>query len=378
MATKHITTRCIHAGSEHVQHKEGLNTPLYPSSAYGYQNGVVYPRYYNTTNQKVLGAKMASLEGTEDALVLSSGMAAISSALYSFLQKGDHALFANQLYGGTLNLLREDFRRRGIDFNQVNFSNLEEVKQAIRPETKLLYFETPSNPLLQIADMEAISNLAGNHLLTIVDNTFASPVNQTPATYGVDIILHSGTKYLGGHSDMTFGVVAGQEAHINKIRQTAKLFGGNINTMDAYLIERSLKTLAIRVQRQNENAGALARFLKSHQAVKEVHYPGLPHHPGYNTAMRQMMGFGGMLSFSLHNNTKAAADNFLKSLKLIQPAISLGGIETIISAPADTSHAALSPEERRNLGIAESLLRLSAGIEQEEDLIADLEHALQS
>lgn len=376
MESNQISTRCVHAGMQHAAHKEGINTPLYPSSSYPYQPDVVYPRYYNTTNHKVLAGKMASLEQTGDALVMASGMAAVSTALYTFLENGDHVIFARQLYGGTLGLIRQDFKRRGIDYDFVDFDDLEALKRTIRKETKILYFETPSNPLLQIVDIRRIAKLAGNELLTMVDNTFASPINQNPINQGVDIVIHSGTKYLGGHSDMTFGVIAASSHYISQIRQTAKLYGGNINTMDAYLIERSLKTLAIRVAQQNHNAGAIALYLSKHPGVLDVNYPGLPSHPGFAIASGQMLGFGGMLSFVLKEDSKEAADAFLKRLKLIQPAISLGGVETIISSPMDTSHAGLSSQERRQTGISDGLLRLSAGIEEEEDIIADLEQAL--
>jgi len=378
MSKYYISTQCVHAGTDEISSKEGINTPLYPSSAFPYDKGVIYPRYFNTSNHKVLASKIAQLEQAESALITSSGMAAITSVLYTFLETGDHAVFADQLYGGTLGLIKNDFRHRGIEYDFVDFNDTEAIKKAIREETKLVYFESPSNPLLKITDIAQVVQAAGKEVRTIMDNTFASPINQVPLNFGVDIVLHSGTKYLGGHSDLTFGAIATSQELVDPITQTAKLYGGNINTLDAYLIERSLKTLAIRVQQQNENAGALALYLHKHPKVLDVFYPGLPSHPGFPIAGRQMLGFGGMLSFSLKEDTKAAADKLLKQLKLIQPAVSLGGVESLISSPMDTSHAGLTASERQKTGIQDSLLRLSVGIEEEEDLIADLEQALEA
>lgn len=371
-------TLAIHAGAKHQGDAHGVNTPIYPSSAFDYRQGeVFYPRYFNTRNQQVLNNKLAALEGAGQALVLSSGMAAISSLLYAFLKAGDHVLLSNQLYGGTIALLRQEFAKRDLSYSLVDFRHPEVLPRAIQPNTRLLYFETPTNPLLHLVDVAWVADIARQHqLISVVDNTFASPVNQRPLEQGIDWVIHSGTKYLGGHSDLMFGVVAGPKQGMNEVIATAKVLGGNMNALDAYLIERSLKTLFVRVERQNKNALDLARFLQQHPAVQQVHYPGLPEHPQFVLAQRQMYGFGGMLSFDLKENTREKARQVIDRLQLIQVAVSLGGVETLVSTPADTSHAGLSTEERQKMGITDSLIRLSAGLEHPDDLMQDLNQAL--
>lgn len=356
---------------------KGLNSPVYTSTSYQFidQDETVYPRYLNTPNERAVAEKIASLEGTEDALVFSSGMAAISTVLYTFLSKGDHAIFQKGLYGGTTHFLQRELERFGIGFTVAPGNSPAELSGCIREDTRLIYVESPSNPLLRITDLAAVAALAGERgILTVIDNTFASPINQQPHLLGIDIVLHSATKYMGGHSDLVAGAVACSSSHLKAIHGTGLNLGGSLNALSLYLLERSLKTMHLRVERSNRNAMQLASFLSSHPAVKQVNYPGLTGHPGHEIARRQMSGFGGMLSFEVKDQDGIS---FQKRLKLIKPSMSLGGVETICSSPAHTSHRHLGPEGRRAEGISEELIRLSVGVEDEEDLKEDLEQALQ-
>ena len=372
-------TNCIHTGFHNNDPAGSINTPVYTSSSYDYRgpSETIYPRYFNTVNQKEIVQKLCALEKGEDGLLFASGMAAISCTLMALLKAGDHTIFTSQLYGGTFNLINFEFPKFDFDFSFVSGTEMEDFEAAITPKTKIIYIETPANPLLGIIDIEGIAAIAKKHdLITVIDNTFASPINQNPLALGMDVVLHSGTKYLGGHSDLCFGAVI-TSARIAKILYKSAInFGGSINAMDSYLIERSLKTLAVRVQRQNKNAGLLAAFLSGHEMVDKVYYPGLEDHPGYEIASRQMLGFGGMLAFELKLTDDTAIDCFLGELSVIQPAISLGGVETIICSPARTSHIKMSRQQRIEMGVTDSLLRLSAGIECVDDLIADLDFAL--
>ena len=370
-------TQCVHAGNFRDKSTRGLNTPIYPSSAFSYGDGAenIYPRYYNTPNQKAVVEKLCALEGAEDGLLFSSGMAAVSSVMLAFLNSGDHAVIQKDIYGGTHHLVTAEYRRFGIEFTFTG-NAAPEIEAAVRPNTRLIYIETPSNPLLMITDIQATAEVGRRRgIATAIDNTFASPVNQNPIALGIDIVIHSGTKYIGGHSDLCCGAVLGSAAHIARVRNTAVNLGGSLNALTCYLIERSLKTLAVRVERQNANAAAVAEFLARHPAVRRVNYPGLETHPGHAVARRQMRGFGGMLSFEVDGGGAASA-RCLRRLKLVTPALSLGGVETIICAPVATSHSKLTPAERAELGISEGLLRLSVGIEDVRDIIDDLGQAL--
>lgn len=369
-------TRCVHAGTMHDQVKKGINSPIYTSTSFEFidQPDTIYPRYLNTPNEKAVAEKIASLENSESALVFSSGMAAISTVLFSFLGKGDHAVFQKGLYGGTSHFLDREFKRFGIECTVAKSQRAEDMESCIRKNTRVIYIETPSNPLLSITDIRAVADLAKRKgLISIIDNTFASPVNQQPAPMGIDLVVHSATKYMGGHSDIQAGAVAGKEALMKEVHQTGLNFGGSLNAMTLYLLERSLKTIHVRVERINDNAMELAHFLETHPAVKQVNYPGLPAHAGHETAAKQMSGFGGMLSFEVSGQDGIS---FQKRLKLIKPSMSLGGLESICSSPAHTSHRHLGPKGRKAEGIAEELIRLSVGIEDVEDLKADLEQAL--
>ncbi len=371
------STVCIHSGTLKDTATRGLNTPIYPSSAFEYLDigHNVYPRYFNTPNQKAVVAKLCALEGAADGLLFSSGMAAIGSVLLAFLSSGDHAVIQRDIYGGTHHFVTADFNRLGIEFTFAP-SRVEDLEAAIRPNTRLIYIETPSNPLLLITDIKAVARLARSRgIVTVIDNTFASPINQNPIALGIDVVTHSGTKYIGGHSDLCCGVALADDRSMTRIRATAVNLGGSVNALTCHLIERSLKTLAVRIERHNANAGEIAETLAAHPTVRRVHYPGLKSHPGHAIARKQMSGFGGMLSFELDEN-RLTADRFLRRLKLITPALSLGGVETIICAPAATSHVKLTAAERAGLGISDGLLRLSVGIEDAEDIIADIEQAL--
>lgn len=370
-------TSCVHIGAD-LQHTRGVNTPIHPSSAFVTATDAenLYPRYYNTPNQRAVVQKLCALEHAETGLLFSSGMAAVSTALFSFLGQGDHAVFAEQLYGGTLYLLSAEFEKRGISYTFVKGREAADFAEAIRPETKVLYVESPSNPLLQVFDLEAITGVARKHeLVSMIDNTFASPINQNPIQLGFSLVIHSGTKYLGGHSDLSFGAILTDKAHYEYLYPTAINYGGNLNALDLYLIERSLKTLELRVTRQNQNAQRLAEFLDEHPAVEQVFYPGLPRHPLHAIARQQMPGgFGGMLSFEL--GVKHNPAHLLEKLQIVLPALSLGGVETLVCVPAQTSHLKVAPAEREAMGISERLLRVSVGIEDVEDLKADFAQAL--
>jgi cystathionine beta-lyase len=369
-------TQCVHSGTIVDRENEGSNSPVYTSTSFGYldKESPVYPRYFNTKNQQALAEKISALENGESALVLSSGMAAITSTLYTFLSQGDHVVFQSALYGGTIHFIGQELSRFGIEYSFVNSSHVEDFEKAVSENTKVIYIETPSNPLLKITNMEDIANMAkSKNILSVIDNTFASPINQNPIDWWMDIVIHSATKYLGGHHDITAGAVIGTREKIEKIRETARNFGGNLDARICYLLERSLKTLHLRVERQNENALQIASFLQDHNKVEKVSYPGLEAHPGHETAKRQMKGFGGMLSFELKD---PRIIEFQKNLKLIRPAVSLGGVDTIVSSPVLTSHKSLSKEELEREGIGETLIRLSAGIENVDEVLEDLDQAM--
>ncbi len=314
------------------------------------------------------------LENAEDGLVFSSGMAAILTSLLAFLKKGDHAVLQNDLYGGTFNALVTEFPRYGIDYTLVDGAQPQNFEKAIRKETKLIYIETPSNPTLKITDIKAVAGIAKKHgLLTIIDNTFASPVNQNPIDLGIDIVTHSGTKYIGGHSDLCCGAAVGSKEHIKHVWGSAFHFGGSLDANTCYLVERSLKTIVLRVRQQNQNAMTLANYLSTNNKINKVHYPGLVDHPNHAIAKVQMPGgFGGMLAFEVKNN----ADAFMKNLKLIKRAISLGGVESTMASPVKTSHAKMNATERASIGVTDNLVRFSVGIEESSDLITDIEQAL--
>lgn len=371
-------TQCVHSGTIFDQRTRGVNTPIFTSTSYGYLDidERIYPRYFNTPNNKSVIEKICALEGGEDALVFGSGMAAITTTLMTFLKNGDHAVFQHGLYGGTFHFITKKIGAFGINITVADSNKSQDIEKAIQPNTKIIYIETPSNPLLGITDIAEVARISrARHLISVIDNTFASPVNQCPLQLGMDIVVHSATKYLGGHSDICAGLVVSSTEKIREIYQQAINLGGSLDSFTCYLLERSMKTLALRVDQQNNNALAIARFLEKHPRIGKVYYPGLESHTGHATARKQMSGFGGMLSFELK---KIDPIRFQKKLNIIKPSMSLGGVDSIICAPFLTSHAKLSKEERLREGIKDSLLRLSLGIEDVEDLLEDLEHALSS
>ncbi len=375
--TKGINTVCTHEGELEDKQFKGAVSPLYMSTSYQFDDVDVkrYPRYYNTPNQEALCKKLAALEHAEAALIFGSGMAAVSTALMTFLQAGDHVVLQQTIYGGTYHFAVSQFERFGISYSFTTGWEVEDFEKEIQPNTKVLYLETPSNPLLTITDVKGVANLAKKKgILSMIDNTFASPVNQNPIDLGVDVVIHSATKYMGGHSDICAGVVAASQEHMDKVWQTGICFGGSLSDYTVWLLERSIKTMVLRVRAQNENAMKMAEYLYQSEDVDNVYYPGLPSHPGHDLAKKQMKGFGGMLSFEL--NASIDTSLFFKQLELIKPSMSLAGIESTMLSPTKTSHALMSAEDRAKQGIKDSLIRFSLGIEETEDLIADIEQAI--
>ena len=368
-----LKTQCVHAGELIDKVNGGSISPLYMATSYKF-NGVKenqYPRYFNTPNQKALADKIATLENGETAIIFSSGMAAISTSLLSNLKSGDHVILQNDLYGGTRNFIKKEFPKFGIEFSFTCGSSSKDFEIEIRKNTKVIYIETPSNPTLKIIDLESINDLAkSSNTITIIDNTFASPVNQNPIEFGIDIVIHSATKYLGGHSDISAGAIVSSEAMIRNIFTCAKNFGGNLSDYTVWLLERSMKTLYLRVKEQNNNALKIANFLENEMWIDKVYYPGLASHPNHELAKKQMKGFGGMLSFDL--SPKIDCKKFLLGLELIKPTMSLAGIETTALSPKLTSHSLLTNKERFEQGINDQMVRLSAGIEDYEDLKDDI------
>lgn len=374
---KGLNTICTHVGELEDKEFKGAVSPLYMSTSYQFDDVEVkrYPRYFNTPNQEALCKKLATLEHTEAALIFGSGMAAISTALMTFLQAGDHVVLQQTIYGGTYHFAVSQFKRFGIEYSFTTGWEVDDFEKEIKPNTKVLYLETPSNPLLTITDIKGVADLAKKKgILSMIDNTFASPVNQTPTNLGVDVVVHSATKYMGGHSDICAGVVAASQENMDKVFQTGICFGGSLSDYTVWLLERSLKTMVIRVRAQNENAMKMADYLSKNNNVDNVYYPGLKNHPEHELAKSQMKGFGGMLSFELDPEIDASL--FFKELKLIKPSMSLAGIESTMLSPTQTSHALMSPEDRAKQGIKDSLIRFSLGIEEIEDLITDIEQAI--
>ena len=372
-----VNTVCTHTGELRDEVYKGAISPLYMSTSYAFDEVDIkrYPRYFNTPNQQGLAKKVAALEKAEAGLIFGSGMAAISTGLLAFLKAGDHIVLQNMLYGGTYALVTEQFERYGISYSFTKGTAASDFEDEIRENTRVLYVETPSNPLLTITDLAAVAKLARERgIITMIDNTFASPVNQNPIEFGIDIVIHSATKYMGGHSDILAGAVACSGEHMAQIYKLARSLGGSLSDYTVWLLERSIKTMGIRVKAQNENAGKMARYLSGLDDIARVYYPGMPEHPGHSVAKVQMKGFGGMLSFELQHGLDATL--FQKSLRLIKSSMSLAGIESTVLSPAKTSHALLPAGEREKQGITDGLIRFSLGIEDFDDLKEDIEQAL--
>ncbi|MDB9961643.1 PLP-dependent aspartate aminotransferase family protein [Oceanihabitans sp.] len=372
-----INTICTHVGEVPDEQFKGAVSPMYLSSSYEFMDVDVirYPRYFNTPNQEYLSKKIAALEHAEAAQIFGSGMAAISTVMLSFLKSGDHVVVQNDIYGGTRNLIEKHFEDYNIDYSFTKDLDISSFEACMTPATKVIYIETPSNPLLKLVDMEAVADLAKSKGITsVIDNTFASPILQNPIDFGIDIVLHSATKYFGGHSDICAGAVAASQMHIDTIWKTSIALGGSLSDFTVWMLERSMKTLAIRVKAQQRNAKKLAKYLNTHEAILKVYYPGLKTHENHAIAKKQMKGYGAMMSFELKHHIDASA--FLKALKLIKPSMSLAGVESTMLLPSKTSHSLLSPESRAAQGISDGLIRFSVGIESKKDLIGDIEQAI--
>ena len=376
-----METKLIHAGEPEPRIQGAISMPIFQSSTYEYAgqtsyHDLKYIRLNNTPNHLALGQKLAALENAEAAVVMSSGMAAITTALLTFLSAGDHFLTQECLYGGTYDFFTKDLISLGISFDFIDGDDPDSWEQKLRPNTKVFYVETMTNPLLQVADLQAVSAFAKAHgLVSIIDNTFASPINFRPPEWGFDLSLHSATKYLNGHSDIVAGIVVGRADLVEQVTHKLNHLGGSLDPHACFLLHRGLKTLAVRMRYQNESALKIAEFLESHPAVQSVNYPGLEGHPNHHRACDLFNGFSGMLSFEVKGGANEA-DRFIQTVVLPTSGPSLGGVETLITRPATTSHCGMSPEDRRASGISDSLIRLSVGLEATEDLIADFEQAL--
>ena len=374
-----FSTVCIHAGQRPDPSTGAIITPIYQTSTYvqeglGRHKGYEYARTQNPT-RSALEANIAAIEKGKAAFAFASGMAA-EGAVMTLLQSGDHVVVTDNTYGGTYRLFERVLRKYQLDFSYVDSSNLDEIARAIRPATKMLFLESPTNPTLRLTDLRGACEIAyARGVVVVVDNTFASPYVQRPIEFGADLVVHSTTKFLNGHSDSVGGiVVAVKDEHIEWLRFVQNAEGAILGPMDAWLVLRGTKTLPIRMERHNANAMALAEFLAAHPKVTRVHYPGLPSHPQHALARKQMCGFGGLISLQLGTLDKAR--QLLEGVRLMALAESLGGVETLISHPATMTHASVPPDRRQAIGVTDDLVRISVGIEDVEDLRGDLAQAL--
>jgi cystathionine beta-lyase/cystathionine gamma-synthase len=378
---RHIDTKLIHAGEPSPRIEGAVMMPIFQSSTFESPGGdsydtMKYIRLNNTPNHEALHNKLAALENAEAALVTASGMAAISTALFTLLKPGGHLIAQDVLYGGTLGLLDTQFQALGLSYDFVDGRDPSSWEAKLKPNTKAIYVETISNPLMGVPDLAAVTQFAQSHnIISMIDNTFASPVNFRPAEWGFDLSFHSGTKYLGGHSDIVAGAVIGRKDLVREIFVNLKYYGGSLDPHTCFLLHRGLKTLGVRVRQQNHNALVLACFLEEHPAIAAVNYPGLPSSPEHERAGKYLDGFGGMLSFDPTGGAEAAT-RIMERVQIPIIAPSLGGVESLFSRPCTTSHLAVPPEERAALGISDGLIRMSVGIESADDLIADLNQAI--
>ena len=374
---KGINTICTHTGSVNDTVYGGATSPIYLSTSYSFVDNITnrYPRYFNTPNQEFLAKKVAALEKSESAMIFSSGMAAISNVMLMVLKAGDHAVIQNDIYGGTRNFIEKHFKSFDIEYTFTRDLTKNAFSECIKNNTKLIYIETPSNPLLKLVDIFSVGQLGRSKgVLTVIDNTFATPIVQRPITLGIDIVIHSATKYFGGHSDITAGAVASSKLIIDKLWHLSKDFGGSLSDFSVWMLERSMKTLSIRVKAQQKNAKKLASFLNSHKAIKKVYYPGLESHEDHALAKTQMKGFGAMMSFELVDEYEPL--KFLSGLELIKHSGSLAGVESTMILPSKSSHSLLTEKQRLEQGISNQLIRFSVGIESKKDLIYDIEQSL--
>ncbi len=377
----HLDTVLIHAGEPWPLIEGAVTLPIFQSATFQHQGETGYyeqryVRLSNTPNHVALHQKLAAAERGQSALVTASGMAAISTTLLTLLKPGDHILAQDCLYGGTYDLLTIEFPRLGIEVDFIDGDNPFSWPARLKKNTRAIYVETISNPLMQVPDLKAVVRFAReNQLISIIDNTFASPVNFRPPEFGFDLSLHSATKYLNGHSDIAAGAIIGRADLIERISRTLSHLGGALDPHACFLLHRGLKTLGLRVRHQNQTALTLARFLEGHPKVAAVNYPGLERHPHHRRARELFDGFGGMLSFELKGGLEAA-ETFISKLSLAVYAPSLGGVESLVTRPAASSHAGMTPEQRQRAGISDSLVRFSVGLEAADDLIADFQRAL--
>lgn len=377
---KSIETKLIHAGEPSPRIMGAVSMPIFQSTMFEYAgetsyHDLKYIRLNNTPNQTAVSQKLAACENAETALVTASGMAAISTTLLSFLSAGDHLLAQNCLYGGVHDFVTKDLGKFGIKYDFIDANDPASWVNKLRPNTKAIYVETITNPTMQVADHKAVVEFAKkNHLVSLIDNTFASPINFRPLELGFDLSLHSCTKYLNGHSDIVAGAVIGRAELVEKVKYRLDHLGGSLDPHACFLLHRGMKTLAVRVRYQNESALKIAEFLHDHRAVEKVNYPGLESDPNHRRASDLFDGFGGMLSFELKGD-QTVAERFIANTTLPIIAPSLGGVETLLTLPAKTSHAGMSPDDRRALGISDRLIRMSVGIENTNDIIDDFEQA---
>jgi len=383
-----FSTRAVHAGEAREKAGNAVTTPIFQTATYAfrdthelieYMEGNIereeYGRYGNPT-QRVVERKLAALDGGEAALLFSTGMCAITTTLLAMLGKGSHLVLTEDGYRRTRQFCRTLLQRLGIEYTFVETGNYAALEAAIRPTTRLIFSESPTNPHLRVMDLEKLVDIGRKQNVKIaIDSTFATPYNQRPLDFGVDLVLHSATKYLGGHNDLLAGLVVGARGMVSAIRDLQAMLGGIADPHTAYLLLRGVKTLGIRVRKQNENGMAVARFLEGHPRIRRVYYPGLSSHPDYKVACEQMKGFGGVVSFEIEGDLQMASA-FVDRLCIPYIAPSLGGVETLIEQPALMSYYEMAPEDRAALGISDQLIRLSLGVEDAEDLIADFDQAL--
>ncbi len=381
MRHAHEQTLAVHAGEPRPSPLDAVAIPIFQSSTYFIDrdreyHDIRYMRLSNSPNHKSVAAKIAALEGTETALVTASGMAAITTSLLAHLERGDHVIAQRCLYGGTMDFLMGTAPALGIETTFVSLASPGSWEAALRPTTRVLYVEAITNPLVEVGELEEAVRFARRHRLSsMIDSTFATPINFRPAELGFDVVLHSATKYLNGHSDVIAGVVAGAAPVVERIHKQLNIYGGSLDALSCYLLQRGLKTLPLRVRIQNQNALALAQALARNASVERVHYPGLAEHPSHGNARRWFGGYGGMLSFTPKGGARAA-EAICTGTRVALHAPSLGGVETLVCRPATTSHRGILAEERAALGIGDDLVRVSVGIEDQADLIEDFERAI--
>jgi cystathionine gamma-synthase len=386
--SKNINTTSVHGGEDHFKYADAITTPIVQTSTFVFKNTdeieqytskklarYEYGRYGNPT-QKAAERKLAQLEGAEDSLLFDCGMSAVTTAMLALLQKGEHVVVTDDAYGQTLNFCKNHLPRFGIDCTVTGMGDYREMEAAIRPNTRIIFSESPTNPYLNVIDLEEMKRIRKRFKgLMLIDATFATPFNQRPLEWGMDLVIHSVTKYLAGHNDILGGVVLGSNQLVEKIRAYQRITGSILDPLSCYLLIRGVKTFGLRVQHQNQSGQKVAEFLEGHPRIRKVFYPGLPSHPHHEIAKAQMNGFGGVVSFWVKGNL-GQVKKFLNSLKSLHIGPTLGGVETLITHPATVTYYRNTRKERYALGITDQLIRLAVGIEDPEDIMADLDQAL--